>query len=170
MAKSTAERRLTARVYRAWLNAAGASFPRRSQIDPTELGADWANCFMIDIDPVATRSRFSYVGSALRDLSWPTFERQSISECLEGSLLDLATKYVPQLVQKKKPLSFAGSAFHQDADILYRTILLPLSENGADIDGLLAAIGYREIAVEETSRASRNDTSSDLLQAGDFQS
>jgi hypothetical protein len=150
MANHLAERRLIIRVRQIWLKAAGTSnYPRRSQIDPTELGRDWANCVMIDLDEAPARSRFSYVGSALRDLCSPTFERQFICECLEGSLLELATRQVPQVVEEKKVLSFAGSAIHQDVNILYRSILLPLSENGTKIDGILAAIGYREIAVDQ---------------------
>ena len=151
MAEQSVERRLTARVHRVWKKAAGTqSFPRRSQIDPAVLGADWANCLMIDIDSNPAHSRYSYVGSALRDFSWPIFDRQCISECLEGTLLELVARHVPQVIATANPLSFGGSAIHQDADILYRTVLLPLSESGSTIDGLLAAIGYREIAAGQT--------------------
>ena len=148
MADHLAERRLVLRIHDAWQKAAGNSYPRRSQIDPTEFGADWSHCFMIDLDEKHACSRFSYLGSALRDFTWPTFERQSIGECLEGSLLELATRQIPQLIEKRRAQSFAGSAFHQDTDILYRTILLPISENGDRIDGVLGAIGYREISPE----------------------
>lgn len=161
MAPYAAERRLTARVFRAWSKSAGKVFPRRSQIDPTELGSDWANCMMIDLDPVPANSRFAYVGSALRDLSWPTFERQTISECLEGSLLYLVAKAIPEIVQKKEPMSFSGSTFHQDADILYRITLLPLSEQGTQIDGVLAAIGFREIGAEQKMGITAEDISKD---------
>jgi hypothetical protein len=150
-----AERRLVIRVHHIWQKVSGNSYPRRSQIDPAVFGADWAYCFMIDLDQVPGRSRFSHLGHALRDLTWPTFERQSVGECLEGSLLELATRQIPQLLEKKRAQSFAGSAFHQDADILYRTILLPLSENGKEIDGVLGAIGYREIAPEYDLHAKR---------------
>jgi hypothetical protein len=149
------ERRLIVRVHHAWQKVAGESYPRRSQIDPAAFGADWAYCFMIDLDAMPGRSRFSYLGHALRDLTWPTFERQSIGECLEGSLLELATRQIPQLLERKRAQSLAGSAFHQDTDILYRTILLPLSESGKTIDGVLGAIGYREIMAEYDLPASR---------------
>ena len=149
MPTTTAERRLIARVQQIWQKAAGRSYPRRSQIDPAAFGADWANCFMIDLDETTSRSRFSHLGNALQDLTWPTFERQCIGDCLEGSLLELATRRVPQLKEKKQALTFFGSAIHQEAGILYRTVLLPLSENGKQIDGVLGAIGYREIATDE---------------------
>jgi hypothetical protein len=154
MANLTPERRLTMRVHRIWLKAAaGHSYPRRSQIDPIQIGADWANCLMIDLDRVPSLSRFSYVGSALRDARWPTFERQCVGECLDDTLLELVTKRIAELLENNQPLTFAGAAFHQDANILYRTILLPLSEDGVTIDGLLAAIGYREVTADEALSA-----------------
>jgi hypothetical protein len=169
MANDAVERRLTARVYKAWSRAAGSSYPRRSQIDPAELGSDWANCVMIDLDPVAANSRFAYVGIALRDHSWPTFERQPISDCLEGSLLYLAAKAVPDLLQRKQPLSFSGSTQHQDTDILYRIVLLPLSEQGAQIDGVMVAIGYREIGAARDVGFTAADSPKDSPQAHGFQ-
>jgi hypothetical protein len=107
---------------------------------------------MIDVDNVPKNSRFSHVGNALRDSTWPTFDRQSVSECLEGSLLELVTRHIGRVTEKKKPVSYGGSACHEDGDILYRTILLPLSEAGDKIDGVLAAVAYREVnAVHEIS-------------------
>ena len=163
MADPPVERRLTSRILRVWKAAAGASFPRRSHIDPAQIGTDWANCLMIDLDEVPARSRFSYVGNALRDSIWPTFDRQCISECLEGTLLELVARHIPKVLEQRKPISFAGSAFHQETDILYRTVLLPLSENGRDIDGLLAAIGFREIAAEEGMPTMRQDAAAPAM-------
>ena len=132
-----------------WKKIAGGAFPRRSQIDPRDFGNDWSNCLMIDLDQVTHRSRFAYLGNSLRDPTWPTFDRQAISECLEGTLLELVTRHIQRVTVKKSPVSFGGSARHDESEILYRTILLPLSENGDRIDGILAAIAYREITVAE---------------------
>jgi hypothetical protein len=143
------DQRLTARVHAIWKKLAKTGFPRRSQIDPKDFGADWPSCLMIDIDPVTSLSRFSYVGNALRDPTWPTFDRQSVSECLEGTLLELIAREITRVAARKKPMNCSGSAQHDNDTILYRTVLLPLSETGERIDGLLAAISYREISIEE---------------------
>jgi hypothetical protein len=149
MTTPSSERRLTTRVHAVWKKIAGGGHPRRSQIDPRDFGGDWGNCMMIDLDQVTSRSRFAYLGNALRDPTWPTFDRQPISECLEGTLLELVTRHIPRVTVKKAPVSFGGSAHHDESEILYRTVLLPLSENGDRIDGILAAIAYREITVAE---------------------
>jgi hypothetical protein len=155
---TTSDRRLTVRVHTAWKKNAGTGFPRRASIDPRDFGNDWSHCLMIDLDPVIGRSRFSHVGSALRDPSWPTFDRQSVSECLEGTLLELLARHIPRVVAKRKPASFAGSAQHDEGEILYRTILLPLSENGDQVDGILAAIAYREVSVDDELRTPEHQT------------
>jgi hypothetical protein len=149
MTNSPLDRRLTARVQAVWKTNARTGFPRRAQIDPRDFGTDWSHCLMIDLDPVTTRSRFAHVGNALRDPTWPTFDRQSISECLEGTLLGLLARRIPQVVAKRRPVGFAGSASHDDSEILYRAILLPLSETGGHVDGILAGITYREVAVDQ---------------------
>lgn len=147
MTMSSDERRLTARVHTVWKKLAGTGLPRRSQIDPADFGIDWTNCLMIDVDQVPQRSRFSYVGVALRDPSWPTFDRQCIAECLEGSLLELVTRHIPRVAVTRNPISFGGTAVHDEISILYRTVLLPLSETGERVDGVLGAIAFREVSL-----------------------
>ena len=104
------ERRLIVRVHTVWKKIAGSGMPRRSQIDPRDFGTDWSNCMLIDLDPVATRSRFSHVGENLRDPTWPTLDRQCVAECLDGTLLELVTRHISKLTVKRKPVSFGGSA------------------------------------------------------------
>jgi hypothetical protein len=149
---SSDERRLTARVHAVWKRLAGSGLPRRSQIDSADFGLDWANCLMIDVDEVPERSRFSYVGIALRDPTWPTFDRQCISECLDGSLLELVTRHVARVAMTRNPISFGGQAVHDETAILYRTVLLPLSETGERVDGVLGAIAFREIQLPTGER------------------
>jgi hypothetical protein len=156
MTSTSAERRLTARVHAVWKRLAGTGLPRRSQIDSADFGLDWANCLMIDVDEVPERSRFAYVGIALRDPTWPTFDRQCISECLEGSLLELVTRHVPRVATTRNPISFGGQAVHDETAILYRTVLLPLSETGERVDGVLGAIAFREVTLAAAERAEQS--------------
>ncbi len=149
MTDSTLDRRLTARILNICKRLSKAGYPRRSQIDPKDFGTDWSNCLMVDLAPVLSQSRFSYVGRGLQDPTWPTFDRQLVAECLEGTLLELLGKQIPQLLAKKKPIAVNGSAYHDNCNILYRTILVPLSESGKRIDGVLMAITYREVATLE---------------------
>ena len=49
----------------------------------------------------------------MRDSTWPTFDRQSVSECLEGSLLEMITRPIGRVKsamhRKKKGTLKSGS-------------------------------------------------------------
>lgn len=140
------ERRLTARVEKEWRGFGGASYPRRSDIDRAKFGNDWDFCFLVDLSDNTMESRFSHVGSALMEFGSPIADRQRISECADGCLLKLAATEIGKVRDRKRPSVTSGKAIHEDNEILYRAVLLPLSENGQTIDGVLGAIGYREVA------------------------
>jgi hypothetical protein len=42
---------------------------------------------------------------------------------------------------------------HDEVSILYRTVLLPLSETGDRVDGVLGAIAFREVSLSTADRA-----------------
>ena len=155
MTKLASERRQSLRVLAVWRSIAAGGFPRRSQIDPGLFGSDWANCLMIDVDPVVERSRIAFLGENLRDPTWPTFERQCIAECPDGTLLQLATRGIAELVAKGAPIGRGGPALYYENPILYRSILLPLSEAGATIDGVLGVVNFREMAAGENAAPER---------------
>ncbi len=144
------EKRLVLRVLERWRSLCeGDALPRRAQIDPRLFGKDWTHCVLIDIDPKLERSRFAFVGDALRDPNWPALERQSLAECQENTLLHAATSYAARVIAKGVPISTGGVGMHEGAPVVYRSILMPLSEGSGRIDGLLGAVNCREIPVEE---------------------
>jgi hypothetical protein len=155
MSKLASERRQSLRVLAVWRSIAGDGFPRRSQVDPNLFGGDWANCLIVDVDPVIERSRIAFLGENLRDPTWPTFDRQCIAECPEGTLLQLATRGIADLVAKRAPIGQGGPALYYESPILYRSILLPLSESGAAIDGVLGVVNFREVAADKAAAPER---------------
>jgi len=144
------EQRLIMRVLAQYRGLCrGSGMPRRAQINPALFGRDWAHCLLIDIDPHLEASRFAYIGNKLADLTWPAFERQTLAECGENTLLHAATTYLPRVIARRLPISRGGIGLHRETPILYRSILLPLSESGTVIDGVLGAANFREIPVRE---------------------
>jgi hypothetical protein len=103
------------------------------------------------------RSRFAFVGANLRDPDWPIVERQSLGECQENTLLHAATQYLARVVAKGVPISTGGVGIHLGAPIVYRSILLPLAENGGRIDGALGATNFRQVAVTEDVHAVQDE-------------
>jgi len=159
------EQRLVLRVLAQWRALCGArTLPRRSQIDPQLFAQDWANCLLIDVDPKPERSRFAFVGANLRDPNWPTLERQSLGECQDNTLLHVATHYLARVIAKGVPISTGGVGIHLGVPIVYRSILLPLAENGR-IDGVLGAANFREIPVTEDVHPLQDHAGSEPLAA-----
>lgn len=147
--ESQLDSRLTVRVLRVWKELAAAGLPKRSQVDPRDFGADWSNCVMIALNPIVAKSRFSYVGSGLQTFISVPYKRKTFAKLQEETLLKLLNQHIPQVVADKMPLKFADSAQHNGKSILYRTVLLPLSEIGKQVDGILAGLTYREVSVEK---------------------
>jgi hypothetical protein len=150
MGSESREQRLVLRVLTQWRGLCrNDSLPRRSQVDPRLFAQDWVNCLLIDIDPKIECSRFSYIGDNLRDPNWPTIDRQSLAECQEATLLYAATSYASRVIAKRAPISTGGVGVHQGAPVVYRSILLPLAEDGERIDGMLGAANFRAVPATE---------------------
>src|SRR5215470_19808135 len=75
-ARTVFKRRLVDRVLHLWTEMAREGrFPRRDQIEPSVLGADWVNCLVIAVQSPVERSYFVEVG-----------ENLSVAHCPNDSL------------------------------------------------------------------------------------
>jgi hypothetical protein len=133
------ERRLVWRVLRHWKQIADAErFPRREEIDPWLHGEDGANCLLIAVESPIELSHFVMVGVNLAVALCPT-------DTLAGVLLSR----VPCVVSVRRGLMIEGGATLRGLDILYRSVLLPLSDNGVAIGYVLGATNYRSLCSDE---------------------
>jgi hypothetical protein len=152
------ERRLVSRVLRHWDERSSDRFPGRSDIDPWLVGADWANCLLLALDPVLEQSRFVMVGDNLHPHASEVLDDKPITACPSDTFIHALLAHVPQCLNAKGPLSIAGNARHLGRPVLYRSVLLPLAEDGATIDGMLIAANYREMrAAEEKELRARRE-------------
>lgn len=147
MEQRASDRRLIMRVLSRWraMTDGRGGVPRRAQIDPQLFGQDWSSCLMIDVDPEPRQSRLAFIGERLRDPTWPTFDRQRIAECDEHTLLHSVATHIDRVIIAEPEHLTEGRGMHVGAPVLYRGILLPLSEDGKRIDGALGAVNCREI-------------------------
>jgi len=134
------ERRLVWRVARHWTEIAqGGRLPRRDEIDSCVLGEDWANCLMIAVQSPIERSRFVTVGVNLK-----------IALCPPDTLAGVLVSRLSRVVSARRGAIIEGEATVGDAGVLYRAVLLPLSEGGVVIDHVLGAANYRRLRPDET--------------------
>ena len=141
-----ADNRLVLRVLRHWDDAgANRLFPSKSQIDPWVLGDDWANCALIDLHPRVERSTITAVGDKLQPVPELPIEGNPLFKCPFNALLGLVVWRLPVVVDRRAPLSVRGVATHFGLPILYRGVLLPLAEDGIEMDAVLVAANYRAL-------------------------
>jgi len=142
MTDQTDERRAIMRIHAVWQRLADHRVPRLAEIDPQQFGTDWSNCLVMQIDSGNARPHVSFAG------------RGAISERLAETLLALAQRHIARVLATRNAVSYGGIASHEGNDILYRIVVLPLSENGAQIDALLAGMSYRDIPQANELRVS----------------
>jgi hypothetical protein len=141
------ERRLVSRVLRHWHDMAiGQRFPSRGQIDPWLVGDDWASCTLIKLEPDPAQSTIVVAGAILLPPQHEALDGLPVAACPHQSLLAVLIKYLPRFQPNGGPLSISGTAAHGPGPVLFRAVLLPLSDDGgAHIDSVLGAANFREL-------------------------
>jgi hypothetical protein len=139
------EQRLVSRVLRHWTErCAGKRFPSKDAVDGSLLGADARNCIVVRIDPELERSTFVSVGENLFRPG-DSLDGRSIAACPRGTLLGVTLRYLSRFRPDGGPLSVTGSAPHLGEPVLFRSVLLPLADDGTAIDHILCAINFRAL-------------------------
>src|SRR5258707_12156910 len=113
------ERRLVGPVLRHWTEMAhGRGFPRLHEIDPWMLGEDWANCLLIAVQSPVELSHFVAVG-----------ENLALALCPKDTLAGVLQSHLPRVPVGAPLPNSRGRATLRGVPILFRSALLPLSED-----------------------------------------
>lgn len=142
------ERRMVLRLLAHWRELCGdREFPSFADLDPSAIPDIWENAFVLDLaghadDPVfrlAGESYLAYTGSDLRNVR--------ISEAPLDTLAEKSVRYYREVLEKGVPISRGGEFVKADGTtVLYRGVMLPMSDDGETISGLLGAANCRELA------------------------
>ena len=144
------DRRLVARVLRHWTEMAMAQrLPRRADIDPWMIGEDWANCALLQVNWPLQQSIFVAVGENILPARDPSLAGALIAACPSDTLLSVVLSHLSQVSSARACLTIEGTALHLGAMILYRAVLMPVSDNSVTLDHILAAVNYRELRAGE---------------------
>lgn len=147
------ERRLTTRILEKWKALAqDGHLPRHADLVPEAFGADCPNCLLLEVAADVSASRPVYIGKLLGGGGWAPDNPLTLSAYPDASLIHLATGKLAAMVARQAPITFGGTGVREAAAVLYRAILLPLSDDGRRIDHAVGAINFKEVsAVEEYS-------------------
>jgi hypothetical protein len=151
------DRRLVSRVlHHVTKGAACEHLPRLNDVDPWLLGDDWANCALIRVRRPLEQSVFVVVGADLLPSREMVLDGEPISRCPQTTLLGTALSFLARAADERSLLMIEGTAVHLDAPILYRSLLVPLSEDDQKIEAVLFAANSGEVREgEDTSAVTR---------------
>lgn len=140
MTDHSEERRAILRIHAVWQRLAAHKLPGRADLDPKAFGDDWSCCTVVPI-----------TGGGVSETA---FDPNVPEQRLASTLLSLSEHRVSRVLATRQALGYGGTASHDGIDILYRIVLLPLSEDGDEIDALLVGVTHREVPPARELRVS----------------
>ena len=88
-----------------------------------------------------TDPEITFVGTALAESAGADMAGKKLSHAAADTLLSRGLSYYGQVLAKRVPITFGGDFKDQrGVKILYRSIILPLPDDGTTINRLLAAV------------------------------
>jgi len=141
------ERRLVLRLLNYWRDLGrDESFPALGDLDPDAMGDMWPFCFVLRVDAAVTASALTYIGpEILADCDEAPAE-PTLETLPDATLIKHATAFVGQTLRRKVPITKGGEFIdHRGRAIQFRSIVLPLAEDGRTVDHLLGAANCREL-------------------------
>lgn len=138
------ERRLVGRALAHWDSLRGERrLPSRSQFFPGPLGGDDPNTFVIEVGAHEHDDRIVHAGRALIEAlgSDPTGKR--VIDVLP-SATERGLSFCRVAIDLMKPIADVGRFINRNgADVFYRSVLLPLSDDQKRVNYVLGAFSFK---------------------------
>jgi hypothetical protein len=142
------ERRISATAVQYWRElAAPRRYPSRSQITNGSAPALWDNLFIVKVGMDAAEHVFEYAGRVLREALGADPTGKTVGDVLPREIVGRALYFQKAACDLMAPIDEAGR-FTRPSDgveVLYRAVLLPLSEDQREANYLLGAFSFRTL-------------------------
>jgi len=137
-----AERRLVGRLLSYWHKLCdGRPYPCLKDLDPEQIGTDWRWSFILATGSYRDFPNFVYLGPDIAKYSGIFLAGQ---DNFTSTLLDVATHKLDRVFREGCPLLMEDVVTLYDGRrLMYRTVLLPLSDDGETINYVLGAANGR---------------------------
>lgn len=146
-----AERRLVQRVLAHWRSIRhDGALPCFSDVDFSDSPDVESHSFVVDLDGETSAPTFVGIGDNLAAHLEASLVGRPVSAAPNDCLPGAATSYIDEILDKGAPVSRGGELITADGrTLLYRSILLPMSDDGETITGILGAANCRIVQHEE---------------------
>jgi hypothetical protein len=144
------ERRLVLRLLKYWRGLQdGDWFPPFSAIDNVEIADMWNDSFVLDLAGHENDPVFRWFGNGIACRCGGSLIGRHVSEVPENCLASVVVTYLDDVLAREAPMSRGGElVLWNGVRILYRSILMPLSDDGKTITGILGGANCREVTEE----------------------
>jgi hypothetical protein len=148
------ERRLVLRLLSHWRDlvardlAGERDCPSFSELDPESIPDIWENAFILDILGHMEDPLFRLVGSKFATYSPIDLRNLPVSHAPRDSLIEKSVEFAQEVISRGVPISRGGEFIKPDGiRVFYRGVILPMSDDGITVSGLLGAANCREETV-----------------------
>ncbi len=143
----TPERRDIAFALHYWDQIRGKNnFPAKADVDPDQLRDLWPFVFLVDLGDSPESSVVTYGGDAIADFCGCNPSGQSAADCFPPAVWDRMMYLFGAALKQRQPLGTSDSFTLGDGrDIIYRSVIMPLSDDQGEVTSLLGVIKSKAI-------------------------
>lgn len=141
------ERRISATALQYWRElAAPRRYPGRTQVTPSSAPGLWDHFFIIKVGMDPAEHVFEYAGPVLCAALGSDPTGRAVGDVLPREIVGRALYFQKAACDLMAPIDEAGRFKRRDGtEIVYRSVLLPLSDDQREANYLLGALNFRAI-------------------------
>ena len=138
------EQRMTFRLLSYWQRVRGdKTFPSLAEIAIHEIEDMFHQTFVIKLGDTEGDHLFEYFGPDLATKFGEDFTGQFVIDCMKEASVYNTIGFYEKVLEVRGPVS-ESSEFHLDGnEVRYRTLLLPLANDGMFIDYIIGTTNYK---------------------------
>lgn len=144
--RSGIERRLTLRILRLWWSAnPGDEIPSLEDISGQEMDADGPTIVLLAIPDDGGEPIYERIGENFTASQGGGLIGKPFTEAPPDSALRQTIDYYDEVLEKNAPVTLGNEIIDENGDtLMYRSIILPLSDNKEDVNYLLCAASWKK--------------------------
>ncbi|MFM2129482.1 MAG: hypothetical protein RL477_1028 [Pseudomonadota bacterium] len=143
------ERRLVLRLLGHWRDLCGdRDWPGLSDVASAGMGDMWDFSFVIELN--GGKPKFRHFGAWHAEFYGTDMSGHDLDALTRDTLAERSTRYLPEVLRRRIPITYGGEVTEPSGrKILYRSILLPLSDNGETLTGILGGANCKLAADQD---------------------
>ena len=150
------ERRLALRILRLWWDARqDDEIPSLEDISRQEMENQWPAIVLLAVPGGADMPVFERIGEDFTKDMDEDLTGRPVGEAPQDSVLQNIIHYYAQVLEKKVPVSRGDEITDENGETLaFRSIILPLSDDGENINFLLAGGSFKKPGMGDPAETS----------------